>query len=94
MIMRTLSSNQELYDYLQWLSAELVARGALDTAEQVSSAAHQASGPSTEFLGEVRIILRRISRSASPVLSEAQLADLNGIIAQLDRAFDSPHRSV
>jgi hypothetical protein len=84
-----LSSNRELYDYLILLAGELENRGAHELAEGVRTASKTApSIPTTEFLGESRIALRRVDQEGSQVLKEAERADLRDVLKQLNAAFD------
>ncbi len=86
--MKALSNNSELYEYLLGLEGTLRRHGAADLADAVASASRQASGLSTEFLGESRIALRRVSTQGQGVLSEPELMDLLDVLGQLDAALD------
>jgi hypothetical protein len=86
--MKTLASNQDLYEYLQWLSSELKGRGATGLGDEVARASGQASALSTEFLGEARIALRTVERQAGSVLSPPERADVLDVLGQLDTALD------
>jgi hypothetical protein len=86
--MKTLSSNSELYEYLLALEANLRARGSTDLANAVAGAGRQASAISTEFLGESRIALRRVSSLGRITLTGQERADLDDVLKQLDAALD------
>jgi len=86
--MKTLHSNQELYDYMLSLMSTLKKRGADVLSETVDFARNQASGLSTEFLGESRIALRRVANQEGNVLTEEERTDLLDVLRQLDEALD------
>jgi hypothetical protein len=58
--MKRLENNAELHRYLLLLVSQLRDRGEADLAALRESANRQASGMSTEFLGESRIALRHL----------------------------------
>ena len=86
--MRQLSNNSELYQYLVALEAILRKHGAVDLADTIGGASRLASGLSTEFLGESRIALRRVSAQRHSGLTEQERRDLLDVLKQLDAAFD------
>jgi hypothetical protein len=89
--MKQLANNKELYDYLVDLSAKLRVRGAESFAEAALAASRQAAGLSTEFLGEARIALRKLSDSDEAVLTSAERADMADVLSQLSAALDGRH---
>lgn len=87
--MRTLSGIKELYDYLMLLTSELKNRGSVELSNAVDHARRcSASNISTEFLGESRIALRRVSMEEKGILNDQEREDLSNILAQLDASFD------
>ena len=84
--MKILSDNRELYEYLLFWVEELKRRNLAELSEAVAFASRQASGMSTEFLGESRIALRRLS--AENFLTVEERADLSDVLKQLDEALD------
>jgi hypothetical protein len=86
--MKTLSSNSELYKYLLELEGTLRRHEATDLADAVGAASHQAASSSTEFLGESRIALRRVSNLSPAFLKGQELTDLADVLKQLDVALD------
>lgn len=58
-----LASNAELHQYLQQTADSLAALGRHEAAKKLRSAAAQAAGLSTEFLGESRNALAEVLRS-------------------------------
>jgi len=86
--MKPLMSNSELYSYLLGLEGTLRSHGSADLADAVAGASCQASGLSTEFLGESRIALRRVATLAEGVLGERDRRDLLDVLGQLDAALD------
>ena len=85
--MKALSSNRDLFDYLGSLAADLQKRSAHQLSDAVTKASRHAASTSTEFLGEARIALRRISEEENGVLSALERKDLLEVIRQLDNAF-------
>jgi hypothetical protein len=85
--MKPFASNNELYEYMQWLASTLQARGASDLATRVMSACHTAIGLSTEFLGESKLALKEVIESESSPLSEAEQKDLLSAMSQVDVAL-------
>jgi hypothetical protein len=83
-----LSSNQELYEYLQRLVSELKNVGASKLADTVSFAIDQASGMSTEFLGESRLALRQVLNQENWPLTQGERADLESVVEQPNEALD------
>jgi hypothetical protein len=74
-----------------WLHG-LRAEGATDLATLVESASRQASGMSTEFLGESRIAIRQVVETEKGILTEAERKDLFEVLQQLDDALDHRRR--
>jgi hypothetical protein len=85
--MTTLNSNADLYDYLQRLADILQSRGAKHLAAVIANARLQASGPSTEFLGESKIAIEAVLASENIVLSPAERGEASDVVAQLVRAL-------
>jgi hypothetical protein len=83
-----LSSNVQLYEYLVRLGNELRDCGCVDLADAAISASRHASGMSTEFLGESRIALRRISIGGQESMTQQTRVDLADVLQQLDAALD------
>jgi hypothetical protein len=86
--MKRLSSNGELYEYLSGLARELKSLRRGELSEAVSFASRQASGMSTEFLGESRIALQRVLDEENGALSRQQRSEVSGILAEIESAFD------
>jgi LPS O-antigen subunit length determinant protein (WzzB/FepE family) len=86
--MKSLRDNRELYDYLLSLTSVLRQRGREVLSERVAFASAQASGLSTEFLGESRIALRQVWKEEDHVLTEEERAELSDVLRQLDEALD------
>jgi hypothetical protein len=86
--MNKFSSNQELYEYLVRLVSELKTAGADKLAEAVAFAVDQASGISTEFLGESRVAVRQVLSQENGALTEQGRADLQSVLEQLNQALD------
>ncbi len=84
---KALSGNRDLYDYLLCLASELKQRGSTALSEAVAFAAAQASSLSTEFLGESRIALRRVSKEENGVLTKPERADLLDVLRQRDEVL-------
>ena len=87
-VMKTLSSNRDLYDYLLYLSSELKQRGSKALSEAVAFASSQGSSSSTEFLGESRVALRRVLNEENGTLSNQERADLSDVLKQLDESLN------
>jgi hypothetical protein len=83
-----LASNRELYEYLLILSSILRIHGCEELVRGVTDASQFAAGASTEFLGESRIVLRRVAEEVAGILSKEDLADLIEVLGQLDAALD------
>ena len=83
-----LTGNQDLYDYLDHLANRLKESGATQLAEVVPAASRTAlTIPSTEFLGESRLALRRVLNLDVGLLSESERSDLLDVLGQLDTSF-------
>jgi hypothetical protein len=85
--MKNLSSNTDLYNYLLSLGDLLADRGLPELAESVRFAAGQATGLSTEFLGESRIALRRVLDAEAGVLHMHERDELRSIIGQVETSL-------
>jgi hypothetical protein len=85
--MKPFSSNRELYEYLVFLADELKKKKLDELSEAVTHASRQASGLSTEFLGESRVVLRRVLKEEGGLLTVQDRANVSDVIAQLDDAF-------
>lgn len=82
------SNNRELYEYLVFLASELKSRGSETLSRDVAGASRTASTiPATEFLGESRIALKRVLAEENGILNQAERADLQDVLRQLDEAF-------
>ncbi len=68
--------------------SQLRSRGATDLATLLESASRQASGMSTEFLGESRIALRQLLDKEKGILTEAERKDVCDVLQQLDDTLD------
>jgi len=89
MLMKVLSNNRELYEYLLLLESVLEERGATALSEIVQFAARFASTiPATKFLGKSRIALRRVLDEENAILNDEERTDLCDVLKQLDRAFN------
>jgi hypothetical protein len=86
-VVKTLSSNSDLYQYLLELSALLRSSGLVDLADIVRSASRQSAAMSTEFLGESRIALRQVWSHGQTALSEQGRIDLMDVLKQLNKAL-------
>jgi hypothetical protein len=82
-----LASNAELHGYLLQTAEALTRLGQSDAAMKVRDAAAQATGLSTELLGESRNALVEALRSAGSALSSVDRDRLAAVINQLDRAL-------
>ena len=86
--MKTLSSNKDLYDYLLSLALILKQRGLIELSDAVEFASHLVSTiPSTEFLGESRIALKKVWSQRKGVLTRKERSDLRDVLKQLDKAL-------
>lgn len=85
--MRQLQNNNELFNYLVWLSGELKSKGQPELSEEVRRASRFASGSPSEFLDEAQEVLKRVKDQCIAVLSETQLADVASVIEQIERGF-------
>jgi len=91
--MKQLSSNSELYEYLQSLSKLLRERQAKELSEAVAHASETSAGNlSTEFLGESRMALKRLLKKEHGVLNSEERAEVKDVLNQIDAAFDRKQR--
>lgn len=86
--MERLKSNSELHQYLVRLVSQLRIRGAADLADSIEFASRQASGISTEFLGESRIALRKLLEKEHCILTWTERKEASDIVKQLDAVLD------
>ena len=87
--MKRLSNNADLYQYLQSLGRTLEERHASELSEAVAHASQTAAGNiSTEFLGESRIVLRRLINEEHGILTNQERDDAKDVLSQIDGAFD------
>ena len=82
------TSNSDLHDYLLRLEGVLRSHHLDALAVAVASASRQASGLNTEFLGESRIVLRRVLVQGENALSRRDRSELRSLLDQLDAALD------
>jgi len=84
-----LSSNRAFYEYVVLLESQLRSRGSEALSKDVAAAGRTANTiPATEFLGESRIALRRVLAEENGILSQAERAELQDVLGQLDVALD------
>ena len=86
---RHLQNNQELFDYLVKLSADLDAKGERRLAEDVKRASRFVNGSPSEFLHESQVVLKILLSQHSSLFSSNDLADLASIVEQIELAFKS-----
>jgi len=84
---RQLQNNDELLDYLAWLSKELKAKGKSEIADEVNLASRFSVGSPSEFLHETQQVLRKVRATCSPELTLTQLGDVASVIEQIEVAF-------
>ena len=85
--MLSFANNKEFYKYLLFLEEELKKRELEDLSNIVAFARKQASGMSTEFLGESRIALQRILKEENGMLTKQERTDIVEALKQLDKAL-------
>jgi hypothetical protein len=86
-MMKKLTSNTDLYEYLLSLGNLLSDRRAPQLAESVRFAARQSTGLSTEFLGESGIALRGVLSTENGILRRDEREELQGIIGEIEFAL-------
>ncbi len=69
--MKRLSNNTELCQYLQFLWKTLEERHAKELSEAVAHASRMSPYMTTEFLGESRIALRKLTKEEHGVLTRS-----------------------
>lgn len=84
---RNLQNNNELLDYLVWLSAELKSKDQPEAAEAVCIASRFAIGSPSEFFHEALESLKQVRTKCASVLNPSQLADLTSVVEQIEVAF-------
>jgi hypothetical protein len=82
-----LSSNADLYEFLLLLANLMETQSHHQSAGKLGFAANQASGLSTEFLGEELLALKQTSEEIGDKMEEQQRNDLADAIRQLESAF-------
>lgn len=82
-----LHSNDDLHQYLLWLSNEFRQKGYADTADEIAAVSQFALGSPSEFLDEADKLLRSVHASSHGVLTETERDDLVEAIKQIDNAF-------
>ena len=87
-IIKPFASNKEFYNYLLSLASKFRERGAEHFALAIESASRQASGMSTEFLGESRLVLRDLMAEENGTLTCDERNDLTDALSQLNDALD------
>ena len=83
--MKTLTSNQDLYDFLRDLSCALKSRGHVELAEAV---APYPPWMPTEFMSESRMALARALRESADKLTPEERADVEHVLQQINDAVD------
>ena len=81
-----LRSNKDLYNYLLSLSKVLGERGSQQLEESINTAAKQATGLSTEFLGEAHMALSAVL-DAKDLLRADEKNELIRVMSQIDFAL-------
>lgn len=84
---RALKSNQDLSDFLTWLTKWLKDNKRLDLVEHVLQVTGSAFTTSSEFLGETRIALSKVKAGGVRALSKSVDEDIASAISQIDAAF-------
>lgn len=86
-MIKKLTSNTDLYEYLLSLGELLESRGSPQLAKAVRFAAGQGTGMSTEFLGETRIALTAVLESEKGLLQPQERDVLLGVHSQVEFAL-------
>jgi hypothetical protein len=86
--MKALASNRELRDYLVHLPGRLASVGLHELSRGISDVSRLDGGMSTEFLGESRIVLRKVATQNGLPLSREERHTLKSVLSQLDDALD------
>jgi hypothetical protein len=82
--MPKLQNNTELYQYLLALADRLEGTSAAPLATHLQFAAGQATGLSTEFLGESLIALKKVLDGENGVLKNSDREELRSLISQIE----------
>jgi hypothetical protein len=83
-----LSSNRDLYEYLVRLASELEGRLEALSRALAAAARTRSVSPATEFLGESRIVLRRVLAEENGILSQIERETLQDMLREVDATFD------
>jgi hypothetical protein len=78
-----LASNADLHQYLLQTAESLARTGLTAQADQLRRAAAQGAGLSTEFLGESKIALDEVLRTAGSAMTPPDRNRLLAVIAQI-----------
>jgi hypothetical protein len=77
----------ELYDYVVALNRELEDMGERGAAAKVLHVSKFASGSTSEFYGEARLVLPKILEEVGKALPETTAARLRDVIEGIEREF-------
>lgn len=88
MTMRTLQSNNDLFEYLLSLAEVLTSDGERELANEVEFASRYALGSASEFLHYAGISLKKV-RDEARNLDRESLAEVDSVIAQIETAFNA-----
>lgn len=88
-MMKKLSCNKDLYEYMILLVSILQQRDLISLSKIVEFASRLASTiPDTEFLGESRLAIKQVLEQDKGVLTDEERADLCDVLRQLNEAFN------
>ncbi len=85
--MPTVFSTDELYAYLVSLASVLEAAGDAEAARQLLHVSKFASGSTSEFYGEARLLLPKVLKQSGARLSQLEHARLRDVIRDIEAAF-------
>jgi hypothetical protein len=77
----------DLYNYLLWLAEQLQSAGAVQAASDVRQASKFASGSTSEFYGESRLLLPKVLQSEGGRMPELERARLAATIELIESEF-------
>lgn len=88
-VIRELKALQDMKDFAQFISDYLLANNRENLALEVEKFSYNTYTTSSEYLGELRIVLKRILLETDMILSEEVKEYIAKAIEAINKAFDS-----
>jgi hypothetical protein len=87
-LLREFNDLQDMKEFAQYISDELMEKNRNNLALEVGEFSYNSFTTSSEYLGEFRIILKKVLSKVDIILNKETIENISKAIKEIDRAFD------